>query len=122
MSSIILTIALCLIAFSHASDCGCSDAFYPVHVFKAEYPVVKVGQSKCSCQPKRAGQLKFAGGRLFVCTGTEWKALQFEVSGIYGSKLHPGSSCEDIKKKNSKPSANGVYWITLSGKIQSFVS
>jgi len=116
MSSVILAITLCLIASSQASDCGCSDTFYPV---------VKVGQSNCSCQPKRAGQLKFAGGKLFVCTGTEWKALQFEVSGgsgTYGSKLHPGSSCEDIMKKNSKPSANGVYWITLSGKIQSFVS
>ena len=104
-------------AASQPQDCGCND----MAQFHLVYPVFtsKVVQHNCSCQPKRAGQLKFADGKLFVCTGTEWKALQFEQSVqlvSYGSKSNPGSSCKDIKSNNPTLS-DGIYWITLSGKI-----
>ena len=114
---------------SLGSDCDCSDTptvtpgypfAYPLpypHPFPQPVFTSKVGQYKCGCKPKRAGQLKFSGGKLFVCTGTEWKCLQYEQSVSYGSKLSPGSSCEDIQKKTLKQSANGIYWIKLSGKI-----
>lgn len=126
----LLFITMVCAATSLGSDCDCDDTpkvtpgypfAYPLpytHPFPQPVFTSKVGQYKCSCKPKRAGQLKFSGGKLFVCTGTEWKALQYEQSVLYGSKLTPGSSCEDIQKKTLKQSANGVYWITLlSGEI-----
>ena len=114
MYSFLFTTVLSFVSASQSQDCGCGDiAQYPL-----VYPVFtsKVGQYNCSCEPKRAGQLKFADGKLFVCTGTEWKAVQFEQSVSYGSESNPGSSCKDIKSKNPTLS-DGIYWITLSGKI-----
>ena len=116
MCSFLFAIVLSFASASHdqPQDCGCGDiAQYPL-----VYPVFtsKVGQYNCSCQPKRAGQLKFADGKLFVCTGTEWKAVQYEQSVSYGSESNPGSSCKDIKSKTPTLS-DGIYWITLNGKI-----
>ena len=72
-----------------------------------------IGLSNCNCQPSRAGQLKFDNDKVFVCIGSEWKALQYETS--YGEKSNPGSSCEDIN--NAGRNTNGIYWITTNGKI-----
>ena len=116
-------------------NCTCGDRY--------SYGKLLDGHHNNSCQPKRAGQLKFTDGRLFVCTGNEWKALQYvnessttstpnvsyrskapnvpyrskapNVRVPYGSKAKPGFSCKDIKTKNGKQ--NGIYWIRLSGNI-----
>ena len=118
---------------SHTCNCNCGDRY--------SYGQLLDGHHSNSCQPKRAGQLKFTDGRLFVCTGNEWKALQYfnessttpnvsyrskapnvpyrskapNVRVPYGSKAKPGFSCKDIKTKKGKQ--NGIYWIRLSGNI-----
>ena len=109
---------------SHTCNCNCGDRY--------SYGQLLDGHHSDSCQPKRAGQLKFTDGRLFVCTGNEWKALQYvnessttpnvsyrskapNVRVPYGSKAKPGFSCKDIKTKKGKQ--NGIYWIRLSGNI-----
>ena len=103
--SVIFTSVLCC-AFAHdPAECDYSETYYTIF---------KIGQHSCTCQPDRAGQLKFSDGKVLVCTGSEWKALQYEVS--YGSKSNPGYGCDDIKAKNVKQTANGIYWITLSGE------
>ena len=82
---------------SHTCNCNCGDTY--------SYGQLLDGHHSDSCQPKRAGQLKFTDGRLFVCTGNEWKALQYvnESSTTpnvpYGSKAKPGFSCKDIKTR-----------------------
>ena len=92
---------------SHVCNCNCGDTYYTTP---------NADQQDSSCQLKKAGQLKFAGGKLFVCTGKEWKALQYEVP--YGSKSNPGYSCKDIMDKDPPTNSTGVYWITLRGKIR----
>lgn len=63
------------------------------------------------CDPSKAGQMKFTAGKIFVCDGKEWKALQYEESSL-GSRKYPGSSCKKIKT-DSRNAANGIYWITM---------
>ena len=70
--------------------------------------------SPCTCKPKTAGLLKFADGKLVVCDGSEWKTLQMETA--VGSRENPGYSCKDILDNDDK-AADGVYWITLTGKF-----
>ena len=103
--SVIFTSVLCCAIASDPAECDCGEKYYTIF---------KIGQHSCTCQPDRAGQLKFSDGKVLVCTGSEWNALQYEVS--YGSKSNPGYGCEDIKAKNAGKSANGIYWITLSGE------
>lgn len=59
--------------------------------------------------------MKFTTGKIFVCDGKEWKALQYEESSL-GSRGYPGFSCKEIKT-GLKDAANGIYWITLSGRF-----
>lgn len=94
---------------SHVCDCNCGDTYYTTP---------NADQQDSSCQLKKAGQLKFAGSKLFVCTGKEWKALQYEVP--YGSKSNPGYSCKDIMDKDPPTNSTGVYWITLRANQESF--
>lgn len=76
--------------------------------------VVQLQQQNCDCLAKRAGQMKFAEGKVLVCDGSEWKALQYEVP--YGSRSKPGYSCEDIRTVNiDSQTKNGVYFISQSG-------
>lgn len=98
---------------SHTCNCNCGDRY--------SYGQLLDGHHSNSCQPKRAGQLKFTDGRLFVCAGNEWKALQYvnESSTTpnvlpYGSKAKPGFSCKDIKTKHNRKQ-NGIFWIRLNG-------
>lgn len=105
-------IILCVAGASntHTCNCNCGDRY--------SYGQLLDGHHSDSCQPKRAGQLKFTDGRLFVCTGNEWKALQYvnesSTTPKYGSKAKPGFSCKDIKTKN-KGKQNGIFWIRLNG-------
>ena len=103
--SILLASSVCFTIGYDPSSCDFGETYY--HVFK-------IGQHNCDCQPKRAGQVKFSAGKVFVCDGNQWKALQYEIP--YGSRRNPGFSCEDIKA-DLKQAANGIYWITLSGKF-----
>ena len=102
--SVIITIVLCCAIASDSAECDCGEKYYPIF---------KIGQHSCTCKTDTAGQLKFSEGHVFVCNGSEWKALQYVA---YGSKLNPGHGCGDIKAKNAKQSANGIYWITLPGE------
>ena len=111
MSRIIFTSMMLYLATasdSRVCNCNCGDKTY--------YTTPNADQQGSSCHFKTAGQLKFTGGQLFVCTGSEWKALQYEVP--YGSKSNPGYSCKDIMNKNPKANSAGVYWIILPGKIK----
>ena len=105
-------IILCVAGASntHTCNCNCGDRY--------SYGQLLDGHHSDSCQPKRAGQLKFTDGRLFVCTGNEWKALQYvnesSTTPKYGSKAKPGFSCKDIKTKNDGKQ-NGIFWIRLNG-------
>lgn len=103
--SIVLTSTLCYTTAYNPAECDFGETYYNIF---------KIGQHNCDCQAKSAGQLKFAEGKVLVCDGSEWKALQYE--GEYGSRYKPGFSCDDIRAK-SKQATNGVYWITLGGKI-----
>ena len=98
-----MTTAICF-TIGYDSSCGCGESGY--------YRGDEI--NNFDCQPKKAGKMKFAAGKVSVCDGNEWKALQYEEK--YGSRRNPGFSCEDIKA-DLKHSANGVYWITLSGKL-----
>lgn len=71
----------------------------------------KVSANGCECNEKRAGVLKLADKKLFMCDGGEWKALQYEQP--YGSRKNPGYSCKDIKE-DAAQATDGVYWIRLS--------
>lgn len=104
LSIIFITAINCTIAYD-PSDCDFGDTYYSVFKF---------GQHNCSCEPKKAGQVKFAGGEVLVCTGSEWRALQFKPAS-YGQRSNPGYSCKDIKK-TAEQDSNGIYWITSSGK------
>ena len=74
----------------------------------------KVREHKCDCTSKNAGVLKQADGKLLMCDGQEYKTLQFEVP--LGSKSNPGFSCKDILD-NGGQTADGVYYITLTGEV-----
>lgn len=79
--------------------------------------VLKFGNHSCGCQPITAGLVKFAGGKVLVCTGSEWKALQYER---LGSQSNPGSSCKEIEKAEVHAygkTPDGVYYITLGGRL-----
>ena len=75
-------------------------------------PIVR--EHNCECKAKTAGMLKRDGGKLLMCDGNEYKALQFEES--LGSESNPGHSCKDIMD-NGEQTADGVYYITLNGKF-----
>ncbi|KAJ7375837.1 Saccharopine dehydrogenase [Desmophyllum pertusum] len=56
----------------------------------------QVKKHNCDCKDKNAGLLKLADdGKLLVCDGAGWKALQYEIP--FGSRTNPGSSCKDIR-------------------------
>ena len=93
---IILTSAVCFIVAGEGKKCG-----------------PKVREHNCECKAKTAGLLKREGGKLLMCDGNEYKALQFEYP--LGSESNPGHSCEDIM--NGGQSANGIYYITLTGRF-----
>ena len=71
----------------------------------------QVKEHNCECKDKTAGQLKLADGKLLMCDGSGWKALQYEVP-----KAKAGASCKDIKD-NDDAAEDGVFWISLNGKI-----
>ena len=102
--SIVLTSTLCYTTAYHPSECDYGETYYNVF---------KIGQHDCGCETKSAGQLKFDKGKVLVCDGNKWNALQYE----YGSKNNPGFSCEDIRSSSAKQAANGLYWITLGGRF-----
>lgn len=79
---------------------------------KCRTPRVKA--HSCECNSKTAGLLQLADGKLFLCDGSDWKALQFEEP--IGSEKNPGYSCKDILD-NDEQAADGIYWITLTGKF-----
>jgi len=102
--SIVLTSILCYTTAYDPSQCDYAETYYNVF---------KIGQHNCDCQAKSTGQLKFDKGKVLVCDGNRWNALQYE----YGSKNNPGFSCEDIRSRSAKQAANGLYWITLGGRF-----
>ena len=76
--------------------------------------IYKLGDASCACnRPEHAGALKYDSGKVHVCVGSEWKAIQFEES--YGSETNPGYSCKDILNKAGAQLNDGVYWIRLPG-------
>lgn len=93
--SILLSVSICCMI---ASSFGCGETYHKV--------------INLDCDPSKAGQMKFTTGKIFVCDGKEWKALQYEESSL-GSRRYPGFSCKGIKT-SLKDAANGIYWITLS--------
>ena len=80
--------------------------------------IYKLGDQNCSCiSPAHAGAFKYVNGKVQVCLGSEWKTIQFQENGEYGTEKNPGLSCKDIKDKASgKQLNNGVFWIRLQGK------
>ena len=96
--SILLSVSICCMI---ASSFGCGETYHKV--------------INLDCDPSKAGQMKFTTGKIFVCDGEEWKALQYEESSL-GSRRYPGFSCKGIKT-SLKDAANGIYWITLSGRF-----
>ena len=102
---VVVNSILCITTACHPADCGICETYNTI---------IKVGSHSCGCQANGAGKLKFDNGKIFVCTGSEWKTLQYEE---YGVKTLPGYSCKDIKD-NANQSANGIYWITLDCKIK----
>ena len=96
--SILLSVVICCMI---ASSFGCGEAYYKV--------------INLDCDPSKAGQMKFTTGKIFVCDGKEWKALHYEEYSL-GSRGYPGFSCKEIKT-SLKDAANGIYWITLSGRF-----
>ena len=104
--SIVLTTMLCYTTAYHPSECNIADTYYNIF---------KIGQHNCNCQAKSAGQLKFDGGKVLVCDGNKWNALQYEY--VYGTKNNPGFSCQDIRSSLAKRATNGLYWITLGGRF-----
>ena len=105
--SLIVALAtmVCFAIGCHQSSCGS---------FETHQYVFRIGQYDCDCEPFRAGQMTFVEGKVYVCDGTEWKALQYEAS--LGSRSDPGFSCKDIKA-HLKDATNGIYWIALTGKL-----
>ncbi|KAL9952118.1 hypothetical protein ACROYT_G039327 [Oculina patagonica] len=77
----------------------------------------KVRAGNCECKSKTAGTLNLADGKLLLCDGNEWKALQFEEP--LGSEKNPGYSCKDILD-NGGQTADGVYYITLNDRREAF--
>lgn len=80
--------------------------------------IFKLGDASCPCnKADHAGAIKYANGKVYVCLGTEWKALQFENNSTYGTENNPAYSCKDILD-NAGPGqqhTDGVYWIRLRG-------
>ena len=82
--------------------------------------IYKLGDASCVCnRPEHAGALKYDSGKVHVCLGSEWKALQFEES--YGSETNPGYSCKDILNKAGTQLNDSVYWIRLPGTYENSV-
>lgn len=105
--SIVLTSILCYTTAYDPGKCDYGETYYNIF---------KIGQHDCDCQAKSAGQLKFEEGKVLVCDGNKWKALQYEYH--YGSRYNPGFSCEDIRSSAAKQASNGIYWITLGGRFR----
>ena len=80
--------------------------------------IFKLGDASCPCnKADHAGAIKYANGKVHVCLGTEWKAVQFDESLPYGTRNNPAYSCKDILD-NAGPGqqrTDGVYWIRLKG-------
>ncbi|XP_022804966.1 uncharacterized protein LOC111342182 [Stylophora pistillata] len=85
--------------------------------FETHQYVFRIGQYDCECEPLRAGQMTFKEGIVYVCDGSEWRALQYEAP--LGSRRDPRFSCKDIKA-HLKGATNGIYWITLTDSKDSF--
>ena len=76
-------------------------------------PIVR--EHSCNCKRQNAGMLKRDGDKILMCDGNEWKAPLLKGQEEIGSKKNPGYSCKDIQEMEGT-TANGVYWITLTGK------
>lgn len=72
-------------------------------------PMVK--EHKCECKAKSEGQLKLEGGKLLMCDGSEYKALQFEMPSK-NSRANPAYSCKEIKDEDTA-AEDGIYWLTF---------
>lgn len=93
-------IVISVLYLSNAQKCG--NASKSRHIYVKEH--------NCDCLRKRAGQLKFDAGKLLVCDGSEWRALQYQL------EPPTGSSCLDIRTKYpDQAKDNGVYEIKLNG-------
>ncbi|XP_022777592.1 uncharacterized protein LOC111319023 [Stylophora pistillata] len=106
--SVALATMTCFAIGCPQSSCG---------TFETHQYVFKIGQYDCECEPLRAGQMTFEEGIVYVCDGSEWRALQYEAP--LGSRSDPGFSCKDIKA-HLKGATNGIYWITLTDSKDSF--
>ncbi|XP_078352110.1 uncharacterized protein LOC144636783 [Oculina patagonica] len=98
---IILTSTVCFTIAGKRNKCG-----------------TKLRASNCDCTSKTAGVLKYGGGKLLLCDGNDWKALQFEGKAPGSDKSNPGYSCKDLLDNGQ--TADGVYWITLSDRREAF--
>lgn len=83
-------------------------------------PVIsKLGTHSCDCDKDiHAGALKFDHGNFYVCSGKKWEVVllkEMRKKPVYGSRLNPARSCDDIVKKSpGKKQTSGPYWIKLS--------
>lgn len=76
--------------------------------------VFKLADASCPCNnPTHAGALKYVDGKVYVCSGSKWKTVQF--NGAYGTENNPGSSCKDIQDNAGQQLSDGIFWIRLRG-------